>query len=715
MFMNRQMTRGLILFAVVVGIATTSLRADDAAKASSEKEQELLAVLRSDAPPAEKAITCKLLAIHGSDAAVPDLAELLSNEQLASWSRIALEAIPGSTAGEALRNATDSLDGQLLVGVLNSIGVRQDDQAVELLTKRLQDDDVEVASAAAVALGHIGNSEATQVLRESLAAGPEKIRSAIAEGCVLCAEQSLAAGDAAVAVEIYDEVRNAEVPQQRIIEGLRGAILARGQEGIPLLIEQFQSPDKVKFQLALGTAREFPGDKVDQALADELTQAKPERAALIVQAMADRPETVILPAVLQAASKGPQAVRLSAIDALSRVGDASCLSALLDIAIEGNADLTQAAKATLAELPGENVNAQVVALLPAAEGKSYPLLLEVVGTRRIAAVPTLLKALDHDDADVRHAALTALGETVELENLSALIARATKPKHSEDASVAQRALKAASIRMPDREACAAQLAEAVNQTKAVPTKVALLEILAEMGGTNALATIAEAAKSNNIPLQESSSALLGKWMTADAAPVLLDLAKTLPAEKYHVRALRGYVRIARQFNLPEDQRAEMCGKALDASRRSAERKLVLEVLARYPNAETLKLAIDSLADPEIKDKAYESTLIIAQKLGDKGGDVQELLSQAGLEKIKLEIIEAKYGAGDTRKDVTKNLQKQVRDLPLILLSKQSYNKSFGGDPVPGSTKELTIKYRINGKEGEATFAENAVIFLPMPK
>jgi HEAT repeat protein len=670
MYMNRQITRGFILFAVVVGVATTSLRADDAAKASSEKEQELLAVLRSDAPPAEKAITCKLLAIHGSDAAVPDLAELLSNEQLASWSRIALEAIPGNTAGEALRNATDSLDGQLLVGVLNSIGVRQDDQAVELLTKRLQDDDVEVASAAAVALGHIGNSEATQVLRKSLAAGPEKIRSAIAEGCVLCAEQSLAAGDAAVAVEIYDEVRNADVPQQRIIEGLRGAILARGQDGIPLLIEQ---------------------------------------------AMADRPETVVLPAILQAAAKGPQAVRLSAIDALGRVGDASCLSALLDIATEGNEELTQAAKATLADLPGENVNAQVVKLLPTTEGKKYPLLLEVVGTRRIAAVPTLLKALEHDDADVRHAALSSLGETVELENLSALIARATKPKHSEDAPVAQRALKAASIRMPDREACAAQLAEAVQQTQSVQTKVALLEILAEMGGTNALATIAEAAKSNSVPLQESSSALLGKWMTADAAPVLLDLAKTLPAEKYHVRALRGYVRIARQFNLPEDQRAEMCGKALDASRRAAERKLVLEVLARYPNAETLKLAIDSLSDPEVKDKAYESTLVIAQKLGDKGGNVQKLLAQAGLEKIKLEIIEAKYGAGNTYKDVTKNLQKQVRDLPLILLSKRSYNKSFGGDPAPGSSKELTVKYRINGKEGEATFAENAVIVLPMPK
>ena len=41
--------------------------------------------------------------------------------------------------------------------------------------------------------------------------------------------------------------------------------------------------------------------------------------------------------------------------------------------------------------------------------------------------------------------------------------------------------------------------------------------------------------------------LLGEWMTVDAAPVLLDLAKTAPEEKYQIRALRGYIRLARQF------------------------------------------------------------------------------------------------------------------------------------------------------------------------
>ena len=110
----------------------------------------------------------------------------------------------------------------------------------------------------------------------------------------------MAAGNGAAAAEIYDEVRESEVPTQRRIEATRGAILARQDDGIPLLMELFRSPDPRMFRLALTTAREFPGGQVDAALADELRRAVPERGTWIVQAMADRPDTVIVPAIVQA-------------------------------------------------------------------------------------------------------------------------------------------------------------------------------------------------------------------------------------------------------------------------------------------------------------------------------------------------------------------------------------------------------------------------------
>ena len=119
-------------------------------------------MLQSNAPPQDKAIVCKKLAICGNQEAVPALAALLADAKLAAWARIALEAIPDQAAGDALRNAAGKLQGRLLVGVINSIGVRRDAKAIDLLTQKVNDTETEVVAAAAVALGRIGGASGDQ-------------------------------------------------------------------------------------------------------------------------------------------------------------------------------------------------------------------------------------------------------------------------------------------------------------------------------------------------------------------------------------------------------------------------------------------------------------------------------------------------------------------------------------------------------------------------
>lgn len=618
-----------LALALLVAIAAPALVAQDSSQ-SAPQESELLQVLSSDTDKSEKAVACKKLAIFGSSNAVPALAKLLPDEQLSSWARIALEAIPGQEADQALRSAAGSLTGLQLVGVINSIGIRRDAGAVDLLTERLKDSDSEVASAAAVALGHIGNEAATASLKVALSSTNDDVRSAVAEGYLLCAEKAHAAGQADAAVAIYDQIRGADLPKQRIVEATRGAILAREQDGIALLIETLQSSDKKMFQLALGTAREFPGGAVDGQLVAAMKKAPPARAALIIQAMADRPDTVVLASVLEAAGEGDPQVRISAIDALQRVGDESCLDALMDIAGGEDADLSAAAKATLAAIPGEKVDAKIVALLPSAKGESYPLLIELVGKRRIDAVPDLFKALNHPDSRVRGASMIALGETVKLDRLSLLISLVVSPKHPEDAEVAKQALRAASVRMPDREACAVALTAALKRAPS-ESKSYLLEVLAEVGGPGALKTLANASKSSDPQLQDTGSRLLGKWNSVDAAPVLLDLAKNAPSPKYQLRALRGYIGVARKFTMPHPQRAEMGRNALQLAQRPDEQKLVLDVLKLHPSPATLKLALEAREIAGLEKDATAASREIAQKLRRKKIDVSKLMKNAGLE------------------------------------------------------------------------------------
>lgn len=712
-FRPQQATRCAVV--ALTSLWTVFSLAGSLALAGEQKsEAQLIETLRT-AAPAEKALACKHLATVGTKSAVPELAKLLADEQLATWARIALEAIPDPSADEALRNAAGSVKGKLLVGAINSLSVRRDAAAVDLLTKHLKDQDTLVASSAAAALGHIGNDPATKTLRQSLASTNGPVRNAVAEGCILCAERLLRDGRTKEAAEIYDEVRKADVPKPRKLEATRGAIVARQSGGIPLLLEQLASQDRDFFNIGLTTARELAGSDVAQALAAEVARTSPDRAALVLVAVADRGDKAVLPAVLGAAGKGDKQVRIAALAVVGRLGDATSVAPLLGIAADQDAELSEAAKAAVAALADKKVDVEITDRLSKAQGKPLAVLIELVGQRRVAATPALIKALDQSDEAVRHAALVALGATVAPQDLAVLITQAVQPKSDKDAGVAQRSLRAACLRMPDREACAAELAAALPRA-AVSTKANLLETLGAMGGPKALETIGAAMKSNDPQLQDAGSRVLGEWMNVDAAPVLLDLAKTAPEDKYKVRALRGYIRLARQFAMPDAQRAEMCQTALSTSSRPEEQKLVLAVLERYPNLETLKVAVKATQIPALRDDAAKTTLTIARKVGG-GGDgakLREVLSKSGLDPVKVDIVKAEYGAGDSQKDVTQTLQKCVDTIPLILLPAANYNDSFGGDPAPGTPKILKVQYQVNGKAGDVTFPENAPIVLPMP-
>jgi HEAT repeat protein len=616
--MRRTSLYGLTIASLPILLALTANAADWTADQLSRpfptiaSEGELIEILRT-AEPAEKAFACKQLAIQGSKAAVPELAKLLADERLASWARVALEAIPDPAADDALIEAAKKLDGKLLVGVINSIGVRRPAAAIDQLAVRLEDKDTDVACAAAVALGKIGDDDALHTLHEQFADAPPAVRAAIAEGGILCAERMLAEGNADTAVAIYDVIRSStDLPKQRVLEATRGAIVARGADGIQLLVEQLKSHDKATFQIALMSARELAaGSEVAKALAGELAGAPPERAAAIVVAIGDRDEKVLPPAVLQAARTGDARVRRAAIEVVGKRGGSSSVGPLLEIASGSDQDLAQAAKAALARLSGDEVNAELVRRVSDANGNSLAILFDTIGQRRIAATPHLVKAINHSDEAVRRAALRALGATAASKDLAVLVSAATKPNHSADADIAWQALEAASIRMPDREATAGKLAGAMERAN-VATKARLLRILGAMGGSKALATIAAAAKSDDAQLQDAGTRVMGEWMTADAAEPLYEIASS--DHRYKTRALRGYLRIARQLDLPDDERLAMCRKALKIAERPDERKLALDALKRCASAEAIELASALIDDRELRQPAVETAIFIGEKI-----------------------------------------------------------------------------------------------------
>lgn len=117
---------------------------------------ELVAVLEDPGASAFlKAKACQRLAAVGDEWTAPAAAKLLGDPRLSHYARTALEAMPGAAADRALREALDALEGGLLVGVINSIGLRRDPAALPALAALRRGGEADVAAAATAAIGRI--------------------------------------------------------------------------------------------------------------------------------------------------------------------------------------------------------------------------------------------------------------------------------------------------------------------------------------------------------------------------------------------------------------------------------------------------------------------------------------------------------------------------------------------------------------------------------
>ena len=241
---------------------------------------------------------------------------------------------------------------------------------------------------------------------------------------------------------------------------------------------------------------ELPGPEVTAALVAELPKAPAERQGLLILALADRGEPRVLPAVLQAAQSGDGQLRILALRALKRVGDASCVPALLDAAV-GRQRRRVASRDGIDRKPARQGRRRsgCAARLSQAQGKMRIVLIELASRRRTAAAaPALWLAADDADPAVRAAALAGLGAVIETADLPKLIARLATPRtNGRRPPWTRHCARSACVRRigkPSPRKLAAAL-----PTAGGPVKARILETLNVVGGTKSLEAVAAAARS----------------------------------------------------------------------------------------------------------------------------------------------------------------------------------------------------------------------------
>jgi HEAT repeat protein len=646
----------LVLPAILAACALTARAAT--AGGDLDRTQKLAAVLQSGAPLFDKARACQQLGEIGTKEAVPALAELLADEHLGAYARSALEGIPDPSAAAALRTALSATKGSLLAGVINSLGVLRDPQAVGALRPLAEDPASGVAKEALLALGRIATSQSIPILRQALVAGPETLRPDAAAACLLAAEKQLADGHADTAVMLNDAVRAANVPAVYRAAATRGAILARRSDGAAFLIGQLRAGDPVVRKAALLAIREMPGPDLASALNAEIDKAGPELELQLLSALADCHNAQSLQ-ILQAKAAGEDPeVRRTALKVLARIAGPSEARVLIKVLLENRSSAESAvAGSSLEGMEGAAVDDLALqALVSARETGARVRLIRLLAARGATnAAAQLLKQAADPDQTVSAAALGALGTLAGAGEVPALIALARACTDERARSAAEQAICGASANAGNANLAGDAVLAELEHAAGPAERNSWVRILISLGYSKALPALEAAMRDSDEAVAANAIENLGRWPDPSPVDALLTAVETCPNPGLRQRALASVIQLASvaadEHQRPEALVAGWLERAAPAARSLAERRQLISVLGRLKSVESFGFLLPWLDQPDLRTEAALAVVQIASALVHSE-DAAPLKS--ALERI---------GATATNPDIRARALKLVQSIP----------------------------------------------------
>jgi HEAT repeat protein len=621
-------------------------------------ETKLLAVLNAPETTKDaKRYICRWLAVVGSADCVPAVAPLLTDDDLSHPARMALQPMASPAAGSALRDALPKVKGRLLAGLIGSIGVRRDPEAVSALAHAAKDDDPVVASAAIMALGAIGNESAAQALA-GLQVAPALFR-VQARARITAASHLKNAGANPQAVFIYRDLMQPSQPQFVRIAALKGLIGALPQaESVKLVTEMVQGEDAAMREATVAAYATSTDAALQSAVASALPSMKSSGQLILLGVLADLPDVAARDAVLSLAEKGSDpTVRAAAIECLGRHGEAADVPMLVRLAGAGQGTVAEAARKTLDRLGKPGVDETLIGLIGSSDPTDRATVLGVLANRRtVAALPTLLRLVGGTDPVRASEAAKPLGVLGESAHLTGLAATITGTENAQLRTACEEAGRAICTRAQDKTAAADILLGALARASQPPARAALLRLLGYTAGAAPLTAVVKAMGDNDSEVRQAAFRALVGWPDAKAVPHLVEVARRAPDSSDAIVALRdGCLRLAAMEEVPMAERLAAYRSVLEVAHRPEEKRQAISGLSEIPSFRSLDLLKGCGQDAALKSEAIPAAIRVAGELGMVNyaravaalKELKQMTDQEDLRKKADDAIKSLQDAGQT--------------------------------------------------------------------
>ncbi len=589
--------------AVIDSMATPASRAQCAARLAQ-------LVDASSTTLAARQYICFQLRQVGTEAEVPVLARLLLPDDTSAMARNALESIPGEAARQALLSATKQLGGQQLVGLINSLGKRQESASVDELARLAKSDDTAVQAAAWRALANIGDDRALDVLWTQAEQAPDPLTAELAAPLLQSMRSQAAAGKREVVQALYTRLSQ---------DGQRPALRRAGLEGL-LSLQQDGSAKSVTDWLLHGDAvqRRVAMGHLDALSSEQLASLSADLATLptycvvaVVDVMAKRDRTAVLPKVLQLADSDNPQLRLAGIRLLGAVGDNQAVPRL--IAALGSDDaVSEAARQSLEQLSREVVGPALLAALddPSLRRGAIDVLKR---WRYYDAIDSLVVLAMDRNPDTYTLAMDGLRgiadpDSSDLPRLLKVLLQAQSGAQRDEA---EKTLVIVCGKEPDAAARMRGVKGAMEGFSAAD-RLACLPLLGRLGDPESLPVIESFLASGSEDEKDAAVRALCNWPDASVADRLVTIAAKSTDQRFRRRALRAYVRVVSlPSQRPESETLAMLQTAMQQADVLEDQRLIVERAGSVRSLESVMWIATFLDKPDLAQQACQSLVELA--------------------------------------------------------------------------------------------------------
>lgn len=521
--------------------------------------------------------------------------------ELRECARRALEKNASPSATEELRRALDtSFETSWQIGLIHSLGERRDTKCVSLVGPFLYRE--ETAFAAASALGKIATDEAVDALTRAWNHGNPVVGSALVQAAHELTQRGQPRKARVILKKLY---RLSDVPALRIaaFAGLLKADADNTEELLKMALLENAIP--MQHAAIRNAASESTGRRRTE-VEQYLLEMPPETTVHALDIVGPEAESK----VLTLTKSNNSAIRHAAFTTLARIGSAVSIPRLFEAAVQSPQDAADAQYA-LSRITGKGVGGMIRRIAAEGHVEERVVAIGALADRNDRdALPRLIQyAAEPGEETVHEAALKAvrsIGAGPEVRPLAELVVR-------NPSAAAVSALKAVAGRAQDRPAAAEAIAELSREADPAAL-AALIEVLGEMGGAEALAVVAAGLKSPAEEVQEASIRALGGWPEFSAANVLLSVAvDSARSERQRILAVRGMVRLVRRTGENEEmaRRIALLKQALASAPRLEEKRLVLAALGSLPHPDAAATLEAWLENAELREEAAQAALKLA--------------------------------------------------------------------------------------------------------